>query len=276
MIELWAGVNAVVLQYFEFGMNAMNNLMRSLIALPIIASLSVSGGVSIAAIPYTSHKASAETVLSLVGFLDFKTLIYSPGTGDNLDDVFYQIKFIGPEMFKNAALSHGILQKFKRSRSIVLPTNPIWGWDGSDLDVLKLDLNDKPLPASSGLVDAILTDITDNIRNYGVSWILNPGVGPGTAAYLNSATLKVIDQVEMLESAALTEPVISQTTYATQTVRNFPHPHPLFFFGLGLVVIGLLVRRLRKKSAQPVRKADPAACSHAIKSSPIRYAAKTV
>ncbi|MDA0653473.1 MAG: hypothetical protein O3C49_09390, partial [Proteobacteria bacterium] len=62
----------------------MKNFMRPFVAVPLIAVLSIIGDVSVAAVTSASDKASAETVLSTVGFLDFKTLLYSPSTGDNL------------------------------------------------------------------------------------------------------------------------------------------------------------------------------------------------
>ncbi len=276
MIPFWVGVDAAGLPYCESGMNAMKNLMRSLIAVPIIAASLIYGDVSVAAVSSVNHKASADTKLSKVGFLDFKTLLYSPSPGDNLDGVFNQIKFIGPEMFINAALPPGVLRKFKRRQRPLLPANPLWGWDESDLDLLDLDVNGKSLPISSGLADAILTDISDNIRNHGVSWMPIPAIGPGTTAYFKSATQNVINQIKLLENLAPTRPAISQSADATKPVMNIAHLQLVFLFGLGLVMIGLLRRRSRKKTPQTNRNADPAACFDAIQSSPIRYAPKTV
>ena len=213
----------------------MKYLMRFLIALPIISCLSIYSGVSIAAIPSTSHKSLAETTLTLAGFLDFKSLLFSSGTGDDLDGVFNQIKIIGPEMFRNAALRHGILKNFKSKRSPVFSTNPIWQWNDSDLDVLNVEVYGKPSAASAELIDAILGDVTDNTRNHGISWMLNPSFGPGTAGYLNSATQKVIHLIEKLENAASTVPAISQSAAATQSVMKSPYSPLVFFFGLVLV-----------------------------------------
>ena len=254
----------------------MNYLMRFLIALPIISYLSISSGISIAAIPSTSHKSSAETTLTLAGFLDFKSLLFSSGTGDDLDGVFNQIKIIGPETFRNAALRHGILKNFKSKRSPVFSTNPIWQWNDSDLDVLNVEVYGKPSAASMELIDAILGDVTDNTRNHGVSWMLNPAVGPATAAYFNSATQRVMGLIEELENTTATVPAMSQTTHATQPVAKIPHLALLFFSGLVLVTIGLLWPRLRKTLPRPVKRADPVACFDAIRNSPIRYEAKTL
>ena len=137
----------------------MNYLMRSLIAVPIFASLTVSGGASIAAIPSTPRIASADTTLSSAGFLDFKSLLFSSGPGDNLDGVSDQIRIIGPDMFQNALLRHDGLQIFKSRRRPVWSTSPVWGGNESDLDVLQLDVYGKPSAASAELVDAILGDI---------------------------------------------------------------------------------------------------------------------
>ena len=275
MMKAWVGVDAVGLRYFESGMNAMNYLMRSLIAAPLIAALLTFGGSPIAARTTSTHKASADTKLSKVGFLDFKTLLYSPSTGDNLDGVFNQIKFIGPEMFRNAVLRPDVLRKFKRSQSPVLPTNPLWEWGKGDLDLLNLDVLGKPMSISSGLTDAILTDITDGMRNHGLPWMLNPAIGPGTAAYFNAATQNVIDQIEKLENGLPLGAKSSQNFPATQSVMNIPHPQPVFFFGLGLVMIGLLRRWSRRNSKKPRRPVDPVTCFDTIGRSPIRFVPKT-
>jgi len=262
-------------QYFLFGMNAMNKLMRSLIAIPIIVCLSGSGGVSIAALPSASLAASAETTLSLAGFLDFKTLLYSSGTGENLDGVFDQIKFIQPAMFRNAALQPALLRQFKSSQSPLLPASPVWRWDENDLDVLNVEVYGSPSSASSELVDAILTDITDNIRNHGISWSANPAIGPGTTTYFNSATQKVIGLIEKLENAVPGELTISRSAEAIKPAAKISYLLPAFFIGLVLVMIGLVLRRSGRKSPLPTRKADPAACIDAIQNSPIRYSPKT-
>lgn len=252
----------------------MKKFMRPFIAAPLIAVLSIIGDVSVAAVTSTSDKASAVTALSTVGFLDFKTLLYSPSTGDNLAGVFNQIKFIGPEMFKNATLPPRVLRRFKRNQNPQLPTNPVWGWDERDLDVLDLNVNGKPLPASSGLVDAILTDMRDNIRNYGVSSMPGSGAGAGTAAHFNSATQKVIDQIINLENVVLTERALSLGSLAPRSAKKELHPEPVIFFGLGLVVIGLLRRRSDRNVPKIYRKASPLAYFHAIRNSPIRYTPK--
>jgi hypothetical protein len=62
-------------------MNAMNYLMRSLIAVPIIASLSVSGGVSSAALPSTSDKILAAATLYLSRFSRFQIVPFFIGHG---------------------------------------------------------------------------------------------------------------------------------------------------------------------------------------------------
>ena len=256
-------------------MNAMNNLMRSLIAASVIAAHMMLGSISIAGITQTPHKAVAETRLSKVGFLDFKTLLYSPMTGDDLAGVSNQIKFIGPDMFRNAALRPSVLQKLRSLQNPVMPVSPLWGWEQDNLDILKSDMTGKPMGISPDLVDAILTDITDNIRHHGISWMLNPTMGPGTTAYFNSATKKVIDQIEILENASFMAPAISSNAYAPQPVTQIPQPNPqpVLIFGLGLLTIGLLRRWSRRKSPLPLKKADPSACFDAIRNSPIRYGA---
>jgi len=107
----------------------------------------------------------------------------SSGTGENLDGVYDQIRFIGPEIFQNTALRHGTLRNYKSRPSPVWSTNPVWGEGASDLDVLHLDVYGEPSAASAELVDAILGDISDNTRNHGISWMLHPAIGAGTVTY---------------------------------------------------------------------------------------------
>ena len=248
-----------------------------MIAVPLIALafLTIPSKSPIAAIHLNASNASFVTELSNAGFLDFKTLLYSPVSSENLDGVFNQIKFIGPEMFRNTSFQPGALRKFKSSRSPLLPINQFWGWNQKDLDVLKYDVNGKPVPANSGLADVILSDIKDNIRNHGISSPPKLATGTGTAAYFNTATQNVMDKIINLENIALTNQVLSQSSSVTQTADKSLRPQLIVLLGIGLLVIGLLRRRSNRKKPQPTKMADPAACFEAIRNSPIQHAPKT-
>ena len=247
-----------------------------MIAAPILALaiLTIVGKSSIAAIHSDARKASSVTELSSAGFLDFKTLLYSLVSSENLDGVFNQIKFIEPEMIRSGSFSPRSLRKFKNSQSPLLPINQLWGWDQKDLDVLNYNVNGKSVPASSGLADAILSDIKDNIRNHGISSPPNSAAGTGTAAYFNSATQNLMDQIINLENIALTNQVLSQNSSAVQTVDKTLRPQLMILLGLGLLIIGLLRRWSNRRRPEPVRKAIPAACFEVIRNSPIQYTPK--
>jgi hypothetical protein len=275
MMESWDGVNTVLMRYIGFGMNAMKRLLRFLIALPIVSFLSATGGVSFAAVQVASQKSSTDKTLSSVGFLDFKSLLFSSGAGDDLDGVSNQIRIIGPEMFERAAIRHGMLRKFKEKPSTVFSTNPIWQWNDSDLEGLDVEVYGKPSAASTELIDAIIGDLTDNAGSHGVSWMMNPAVGPSTTAYFHSATQKVMSLIEELENAATAAPAISQTAHGPQPTVKISHLLLVFFFGLVLVTIGLLQRRFRKSPPWTPKTADPLACFDTIRNSPIRYSPKT-
>lgn len=283
MMETWVGVDAALLQRVESGMYAMWKFRRSLIAAAaalVYASVSATSGLSIAAVTSGGHKASVSTDLSKTGFLDFKTILFSPNGGDNLAGIFNEIKFIGPDMFKGASLSPRVLRKFKSSQRPVSPGSPVFGWDASEINVSPMEEYGNPQSISSELVDALLQDITDQIRNHGVSTVLTPALGPNTTAYFNSAAQQVIDKIEKLENGVPPEPAELRDTGESDATLGLPHPQPVFFFGLGLVAIGLLRRRARKNSstnAGPVairlapRKASPTALFDAIGKSPIQY-----
>ena len=254
-------------------MFAVINLMRPIIAVSLIAGLSVFDLAAVAATVSTLEKASLESRLANVGFLDFKTLLYSPDTGDNLAGVSNQIKFIGPEMFKNAVLSPRVLRKFKSSGSPLLPDNPVWGWDEKDLDILYMGNGDKPSAASAGLIEAILSDIRDSILNHGISSSPDQAAGAGTAAYLNSETQKVIDQIMDLEGSAETKRTGFWPLSDAPGSAKILNPVPIVAFGLGLLLIGLIRRWSNRVQPRPMRLADPATCFETIRNSPIRYSA---
>ena len=255
----------------------MNLLKRSVIAAPILALafLTIPSKSPIAAIHLDGSKASFVTKLSNAGFLDFKTLLYSPVSSENLDGVFNQIKFIGPEMFRRTSLPPGALRKFKKGPSPLFPVNQLWGWDKKDLDVLNYDVKGRPVPASSGLADAILSDIKDNIRNHGISSPQKSAIGTGTAAYFNAATQNVMDQIINLENIALTNQVLSENSPFSQKADKTLRPELIILLGLGLLVIGIIRWRSNRKNPLPVRMADPAACFEAIRNSPIQHTPKT-
>jgi len=257
-----------------------NLLLRPLISISLLAGMLTMGGESIAASVSAPRGEEGDPELAKIGFLDFKTLLFSPSTGDNLDGVFNQIQFIGPDMFKNATLGPGVLRKFKRSKTILIPSGPIPGSGDRDLEVLKLDVrtlngSGKLSPVSSDLVDAILTDIKDNISNHGVSWSPNPAVGRETTAYFNAATQKVLDLIAKLEKAS---PAVPRHLQGKSTIRSAGTMSPLlpiFLFGSALLTLGLLWRRARRKS-RPSPKTAPAAFFDLIRQSPIRIDEKSV
>lgn len=255
------------------GMNAVNNKLRSLVAISLLASQFVFAEAAVSAVTTVAHKASVTANLSKIGFLDFKTLLFSPGSGENLDGVFDQIKFIGPEMFSKRSLRHDSLHGFKRSKNINIPTSSSWGWDDLDKDLQDLGVVGKPLPASSGLVDAILTDIKDSISNHGVS---APTIGSETSAYFNAATQDIIEQIGNLENSVTASPSVTRISPQTPPPSRFPHYATAFLLGLSLLIIGLWRRRVRKPSARPVRRIDPSACFETIRNSPIQVSEKTV
>lgn len=242
-----------------------------MIAASVVTALSVFGFAAVAANVSAVQKASIETRLANVGFLDFKTLLYSPNTGENLAGVSNQIKFIGPEMFKNAVLSPRVLRKFKSGGSPLLPDNPVWGWDEKDLDILYMGSGNKPSAASAGLIEAILTDIRDSILNHGITSTPEQGAGAGTAAYLNSETQRVIDQILDLEDATGAEQSGFWHRTGDPGSTKMLNPVPIVAFGLGLLLIGLIRRWSNRNQPRRISMADPAACIEAIRNSPIRY-----
>lgn len=255
------------------GMNALNNKMRSLIAFSLLASQFIFVDAALATVTTVVHKATMDSRLSKIGFLDFKTLLFSPASGENLDGVFDQIKFIGPEMFSKGSLKHDSLSPFKRSTSIHIPTNSAWGWEDLDKDLRDLGVVGKPVPASNGLVDAILSDIKDSIRNHGVS---APTIGSGTSSYLNAATQDVIQKISKLENSIPANLSASQMSPEAVPPSRFLHYATASLLGLCLIIIGFWRRRIRKPLQPPIRTIDPAACFEAIQNSPIQYSEKTV
>jgi hypothetical protein len=255
-------------------MNAVNKKMRLLVALPIVAALSLIGNMSIASTASDNSMVLTDANLSNIGFLDFKTLLFSPGKGDNLAGIFDQIRFIGPESFKNTALTPKSLKKFKRGPSPIYPTKPMWRWDAKNTRTQGIDENGKPLSASSGLADAILSDIKDSIQNHGIEWAPTQSIGAETNAYLNAATQDVIDKIIRLENSTPEEIATLITLDRTEPVKKSLNFLPIAVFGLGLLIIGLIRRRSLTLIPVRLKTANPQACFHAIRHSPIRYVAK--
>lgn len=249
----------------------MNKFTRFLIAVPFFASLCMPGDISHAAVSPVTQKSSAETTLPATGFLDFKSLLFSAGTGENLDGIFNQIRIIGPDMFQNNTLRHDILYNYKENPGPVWSASPVWQGDDGDLNVLNVDVFGRPSSASSDLVDAIIGDVTDNTRNHGISWLMNPSVGEETTSYLHSATQRVINLIGNLDNPTLGAMTDVRHHSALPHVIRFSHLFLIFFFGLALIFVGVLGWRRRKASSQRVPKIGPSLCFETIRRSPIRY-----
>ena len=253
-------------------MNAMRKFMRPLVAVPVLVALSFVGELSAATTVSIDRGATIDAHIARFGFLDFKTLLFSPETGENLDGVSNQIRFIGPDTFKSSTFRPSALDRFKKAGKPLVPTRPSWGWDNLDKDLEDLGVVGEPLPASSGLIDSIFSDIKTNIQNHGVTRMSEPGIGAGTASYFSKATQDVIDQIIKLENpdqallaGAASKPALSTRSYLF-----------VFALGLSLLIVGLWWRRTRKKAERragpPVRTADLQACIEAINNSPIQVA----
>ena len=220
----------------------MKRLPRSLIAFWAAAALSVGLVLPANAAKTFTRGVALDTAISNVGFLDFKTFMTGPIAGDNLDVISDAVDFSSPvTLFLNRTLFHRAADLFGDGMGPPVDYLPR-AKKITNISSVTIDVNGSPITLSTGLADAIVRDYTENFRHYGVSGLINPVAGYASNAFLGAATDNIIKQLDALET--LTRGGIAASDNRSIATPTIPvaNPKPVFFFGLGLLLIGLLRR----------------------------------
>jgi hypothetical protein len=224
-------------------MKVMRKLLRSLIA---ISGFVVIGTAAHAAKTLV-HEAVIDASFADVGFLDFKTFLIGPTGGDDPALASERLRFVSPET---------ILFDRARSRQAELPPgfpdlpSSVFTKRAAPeaaADELTIEVNGAPVTLSLGLRDALLRDIRENFRLYGVPALFNPMPGVASARYIGNAAGDIIRRIDAMEEALRGGTPPYQPGNASLDARTIAEPSSLSVFAFGLLMMGWLRRSSRRE-----------------------------
>jgi hypothetical protein len=214
----------------------MNVIVRSLIAVSVIAVMTSVLIIPAQAAKIFNHATSSDSALRTIGFLGVKSFLIGSSDRDEPGFALESMRIISPATIFSAA--EGYRPSFLppelfaplRSKPMPLPR---------DIDSLTIDVKGTPVDLSLGLQGALKKDLENHIDHFGVSGLANPITGFASAAYLKSATDDVLKQIDRLERNNDKAPANAGRPFAPLTIVPTEPPTILMFL-TGLLFIVLL------------------------------------
>lgn len=222
-------------------------ILRSLIALSVVAVLAATLTASVEAARKFDHSATTSTVLKNVGFLGYKSFLIGPSGRDEPGFAMEGMRIISPSTIFSRA------QKFKSPLlppELYLPLKRKLVPLENSVDSLTINVKGKPLTLSLGLEEALQKDLKDHIGYYGVSGLTNPATGFASAIHLKSATDEIVKQIDLLEGTNSPTAIERTDGFPVRKLVITPEPPTILLFLTGLLFI-VLLRSERLKATAP-------------------------